>query len=257
MDLRIITSNIRYDDPKDGKHQWCFRKNIWLKSIKAFGPHILGTQEGLHPQILDFCPEIEPLQIVDQHRTWLFDRMYPNLFFHKQYFKLIRSGDIWLSKTPHVPASLSFNSLFPRLAIWAHLAHIESGDDLLVLNTHLDHLHGETRLEQINVLMQEVKKLKITAKYLIIMGDFNEGPLDGVQERIFHSLPNIVDPWAILKKQEIGSHHKFDGHNDDKKRIDWILVSNNFKITRIDFDPVCSDCVYPSDHFPVKLELSF
>ncbi|MEK6624919.1 MAG: endonuclease, partial [Bdellovibrionota bacterium] len=51
MNLKIITSNIRYDDPKDGPNQWCFRQKIWTGCINSFTPHILGTQEGLHPQM--------------------------------------------------------------------------------------------------------------------------------------------------------------------------------------------------------------
>ncbi|HAZ11668.1 MAG: hypothetical protein A2X86_18260 [Bdellovibrionales bacterium GWA2_49_15] len=257
MDLKIITSNIRYDDPKDGSHQWSFRQKIWTKCINSFAPHLLGTQEGLHPQIQEFAPSIAPLQIIDRHRTWLVDRMYPNLFYHKDVFELLDSGDIWLSQTPHIPGSLSFNSQFPRLAVWAKLEHKFSHRNFLAINTHLDHLHGETRMEQIAVLLHELQELKLPTDHCFFMGDFNEGPGDGVQAKIFKHYPNLTDPWVTLNKKEAGSHHKFDGKNLEKKRIDWILASETFNITDITFDVSCDNDIYPSDHFPVKLTISF
>jgi endonuclease/exonuclease/phosphatase family metal-dependent hydrolase len=89
------------------------------------------------------------------------------------------------------------------------------------------------------------------------MGDFNEGPQDGVQHKILQQFPQLLDPWKSLNKKETGTYHKFDGNYHDKKRIDWILTSQNLTPIDINFEPNPKKGIYPSDHFPVRLSLKF
>ena len=49
--LRILTYNIRYDNPEDGVNQWSKRKEILGCQISFFEPDIFGIQEGLHHQV--------------------------------------------------------------------------------------------------------------------------------------------------------------------------------------------------------------
>ena len=251
MKFNIISSNIRFDNPEDGNHCWQRRRKVLAEKIVALSPHILGTQEGRRPQLEDLKSLI-PLNLIDAHRHWIDERMYPSLFISPE-LTVRESGDIWLSQTPHIPGSKSFGSSFPRLATWAKVEL--DGGPMVVANLHLDHLHSETRQQQIKIFTAEIKKIHQGQCPLVVCGDFNEGPDTPVYQWVSDEL-SLSDPWRALEQPEQSSHHRFDGNTSSGKRIDWILLSEHFKARRIFFDNLPAERgdlrgVYPSDHFPL------
>jgi len=50
---RIMTYNIRYDTPADGRNSWAFRKDLVKHLILSHMPHVLGIQEALFHQVMD------------------------------------------------------------------------------------------------------------------------------------------------------------------------------------------------------------
>lgn len=243
--MKIMTSNIRFDNPKDGIQNWNERKIILKKIIETENPDLIGTQEGRWPQLLDLSRILPEYSLFSPHRNWIFERMYPCFFLKLNKFKIIRSGDIWLSETPDVAGSHSFNSTFPRLCTWLET------DSSFFINTHLDHIKSTTRDEQIKTLINEVNKIKPTAKPIILMGDFNDGPDSNVRQ-ILNAEWKLADTWKNLEES---SHHEFCGEKKDGKRIDWILIdkSLNFKNTKM--IKTQENGIYPSDHFPIVTEL--
>jgi endonuclease/exonuclease/phosphatase family metal-dependent hydrolase len=47
IDVRVMSYNIRYGTAQDGENHWDNRKEFLLKTIQAFDPDLLGTQETL------------------------------------------------------------------------------------------------------------------------------------------------------------------------------------------------------------------
>ncbi|MEA9356592.1 endonuclease/exonuclease/phosphatase family protein [Bacteriovorax sp. PP10] len=248
-ELRIITSNIRFSNPSDGSHDWPNRLPLLADLYQSFKPDILATQEGRQIQIKELDDSIPDLDLVDSHRSWIDERMYPCLFVNLQTISVERSGDIWLSKTPHVPGSKDFDSAFPRLCTWAEVTVKVSGEKLMIVNTHLDHILSSTRLGQIHVLINEVKK--INDRPLMIMGDFNESPLTEVKKDLMDAF-GLKDPWIEKNYAEETSHHGFSGTKAvTGDRIDWILMPKNFECTSLVMDKRSIENVYPSDHYPL------
>ncbi len=248
-ELRIITSNIRFSNPSDGIHDWPHRLPLLANLYQSFRPDILATQEGRQIQIKELDEMIPDLDLVDSHRIWIDERMYPCLFVNLQTISIERSGDIWLSETPYNPGSKSFDSAFPRLCTWAEITVKTSGEKLMVVNTHLDHILSSTRLSQIHVLINEVKK--INARPLIIMGDFNESPLTEVKKDLMDAF-GLKDPWIEKNYPEETSHHGFSGISAvTGDRIDWILMPKSFECTSLVLDKRSFENVYPSDHYPL------
>lgn len=252
--LNIISSNIKFNDPSDGCNIWQNRRPILMQIFRDFNVDILCTQEGWMPQVEDIASDLNHLKVISEHRNWIPERMYPNIYIKKSRFQVLDSGDIWLSKTPYTPGSSSFKSCFPRLCIWAILKDKENNQNLFIINTHLDHKSSKTRHKQIQVLINEVEK-KVNGLPLIIAGDFNEDPFGLVRKELVSNFSNIIDPWMSLEKNEESSFHKFKGHNDEKKRIDWVLIDKNMGAESIQLDKTKKSKIYPSDHFPVKLRL--
>lgn len=248
MALNIVSANIRFANPADGLNDWEFRRPHLLAVINELGPAILGTQEGREAQIRHLAEGLEGLSLIDGHREWISERMYPCLFIDQKIFHIHNSGDIWLSDTPAIPASKSFESFFPRLCVWAEVEIKSSGMKLVIINTHLDHVRQETRIMQARVLASEVAKLSPHPK--ILMGDFNEAPSTLLKTELMSAL-DLKDPWDEKKLAEETSHHSFKGEGAPGDRIDWILVPTRFEVEEIRLEKRSFNGTYPSDHFPL------
>jgi endonuclease/exonuclease/phosphatase family metal-dependent hydrolase len=249
-ELKIITSNIRFANPSDGLNDWPHRLPQLSKLYSDFAPDVLGTQEGRQEQLNELDVTLKDLVLIDSHRSWIKERMYPCLFINPQTISIERSGDVWLSETPHVNGSHSFQSAFPRLFTWAEVTVIESGIKLMLVNTHLDHILSETRFKQTEVLIAEIKK--INQRPLMLMGDFNESPATSIQQIIREAF-SLKDPWAEKNYKEETSHHSFLGHkNLEGDRIDWILIPKEFECVDLKMiKESSSEGHYPSDHYPI------
>lgn len=255
--IRIASCNIRFNNPADGEHDWNGRREIMANCLKDFSPHVFGTQEGWEPQLYDLLSLLDEYEICDGHRNWISDRMYPTIYIKKDFFNVIESGDIWLSETPQVPASKSFDSAFPRLCTWAKLKIKDENKSFLLIDAHLDHLKTETRQEQVKVLINEVSKVNTEELPIILLGDFNEAPNEKVREIISKSDLNLKDPWFFFNHPEEASHHSFKGFREDGTRIDWILNSDKFEALEIYLYKENDQGIYPSDHFPVFAKFKF
>lgn len=252
MKLKLISSNIRYENANDGIHAWENRRPLMQKIISDFHPDILATQEGREKQIKSLAQDLS-LTLVESHRDWIADRMYPCLYVNEEQIKVNKSGDIWLSETPATPGSFSFKSAFPRLCTWIQVTHLVNNQDYIVVNTHLDHVLEETRLEQIKVLIREVENLNTEGLPLILMGDFNDSPESPVRKTILDSL-DLKDPWIEEGFPEETSHHGFMVNNGEQMsgyRIDWILVPQAFAVEGIRLEKKSFNGIYPSDHYPL------
>ena len=51
--VRVMTFNIRYDNPADSLDNWAYRKDRAAKAIRFYDADIVGTQEVLHNQLED------------------------------------------------------------------------------------------------------------------------------------------------------------------------------------------------------------
>ena len=253
MRLKIISSNIRYENTLDGIHSWVNRLPLLQSIFMEFGPDILATQEGKEDQIKSLANML-PMKLITGHRQWITERMYPSFYVNEQRIEVDDSGDIWLSETPTVNGSVSFKSAFPRLCTWMRVTHLISSHKYIVVNTHLDHVLEETRLEQVKVLIREVQILNKSNLPLILMGDFNDSPNSDVGKLVLKNL-NLKDPWTELSHPEESSHHSFLGDKAQGERIDWILIPSTLSATEIRLEKKSFNSIYPSDHYPLLATL--
>lgn len=256
MKLGLITCNIRFDNPADGDNSWSHRRLFLSETLLKHFPDVIATQEGRFHQLKDLENLLEDYDLVDQHRSWIGERMYPTLFIKKNRFEFLQSGDIWLSETPEIAGSLSFESTFPRLMTWGKFQLKNSDKKIMVVNTHLDHIKKETRLCQIRVLASEVKKNWMNDGQLFILGDFNDSPDSEVRQLLTQEFTNLQDAWAIKNAKEETSHHAFKGEMQNGARIDWVMIDTKLKVEECFLEKATKDNRYPTDHFPVVCKLS-
>lgn len=251
MKLCLITCNIRFDNPADGDNAWKHRRLFLKETLLKHSPDVIATQEGRYAQLKDLEELLEDYEIIDQHRSWIKERMYPVFFVKKNTFEVCKSEDLWLSETPDIAGSLSFESAFPRLMTWVRLQPVNTDKNLVIINTHLDHVKEETRINQVKVLIQETKKFWRGDCPIAFMGDFNDSPESEVRSLINAEFPGIQDSWKLYNKNEETSHHAFTGEMQNGSRIDWILVDQSIKVESSEMDKSRKEGLYPTDHFPI------
>lgn len=242
----VITSNIRFSTTDDGLHRWENRRPMLSRILLSHRPALIATQEGREPQLRELASSLAPLKLVADGRPWIEERMYPCLFIDPTQVEVLSNGDFWLSETPEIPGSFSFDSTFPRLCTWARVKI--RGEAWLIASTHLDHVLVETRKQQSQVLVQQLKVLRQHDENILLMGDFNDEPQSETRQVFTDAFPELYDPWSM---PEESSHHPFSGSCPTGHRIDWILLPQKKKVLEIFLDKTNEQGKWPSDHFPV------
>lgn len=256
MRFNLISCNIRFDNPADEDNSWIHRREILAQTLLKHSPDIISTQEGRFHQLKDLESLLPGFKLIENHRSWIKDRMYPTIFVREEKFEILSSEDLWLSSTPHIAGSFSFDSAFPRLMTWAKIQPKNYNVPLFIVNTHLDHIKAETRKNQVQVLTEQIKKGHANGCPLIIMGDFNDSPQSEVRKILINHFPNLEDAWSVFNKIEETSHHAFKGEIQNGSRIDWILVDKKIKLENCLMDKSTVNGKYPTDHFPIVCNIS-
>lgn len=251
MKLCLVTCNIRFDNPADGNNAWGHRRTSLVSTLLAHSPDLIATQEGRFHQLKDMEEILGNYELIDHHRSWIKERMYPSFFVKKGAFEVLKSGDIWLSETPDVAGSRSFDSTFPRLMTWLKIQPVNSKIPLMIVNTHLDHVKPETRQRQVEVLLDQLSVIWKQDCPLVLMGDFNESPDNVVRRTIDGKIRGLQDAWKLFNSVEETSHHAFKGELQNGARIDWILIDRSLKVESCLMDKSHTEGRYPTDHFPV------
>jgi len=243
--MRIMTFNIRFENDRDGRDAWVYRKELVIKIIKRYRPDIIGTQEGRWTQLLYLRDNLPSYFLHAPNRTIDRSCQYPTLFIRKESLDILDGKEFWLSRTPEIHRSKDWDSAFPRMINYAKVLLRESGEKIWVAVTHLDHKGTEARYQQARIIASWVKERR---EPVVLMGDFNDVPGSRVHQLLVKPGTGLLDTWQVMGREE-GSqsftHHGFIGIPRDS-RIDWILVSPHFKVL---------DAAIIRDHFSGPLPL--
>jgi len=266
--LRVMSFNIRYGTAKDGPNHWDLRKEFVVETIQAFKPDLLGTQETLGFQ-RDFLaknlPEYTVLGVGRDDGAEKGEMMA--IYIRKARFDIIASGHFWLSETPDVIGSKSWDTSLPRMATWADLKDKKGpdGPQIRWFNTHFDHMGIEARKQSARLLRE--RAAEETDKGVIITGDFNSiegsdayrnlfGPNDGRESPVVDTFRAL--PKEKQRRDDVATFSGFKGGGPRKGgRIDWIGVNNRFKVLSSEIDYTERDGRTPSDHFPITAVLEW
>ena len=143
--IRVMSINIRLGVADDGPNHWELRKPLVTEAIKQFSPDLLGTQETFKFQA-DYLKRELNNDESTQYEYFGRSRMKsPNehcgIFYNKQRFTWLAGGHFWLSESPEVPESKSWDSSLPRMATWVLLHDETAGPEsqsVLLVNTHFE-----------------------------------------------------------------------------------------------------------------------
>lgn len=184
--LRLLSLNLRYDNPADGPDAWLERRievGEFLMAKGAFStystPDVLGVQEALSSQ-LQFLDSV--MSGYTRYSRGRDDGRqageHAAIYWKKDRFSLLDSGTFWLSEQANSP-NKGWDAALPRIASWIKLKERASAKSLLVLNTHFDHIGVKARAESARQIAAWVNRQAIP---VVVMGDLNsevhEQPLE-------------------------------------------------------------------------------
>ena len=151
-DLKILSYNIRYDNPDDGINKWEKRKGTIINYIKTNAPEIIGMQEVLNNQLIDLQSSLNEYKTVGVGREdGKTKGEYSPILFKTSKLKLIKSNTFWLSETPD-KVSKGWDAALERICTYALFEQINTKKQFLIFNTHFDHIgiNARDRISEIN-----------------------------------------------------------------------------------------------------------
>lgn len=256
-ELKVMTFNVRFDNPADGQHNWKFRREAATRLIRSLQVDLLGTQEVLKNQLEDFLERLPEYGYIgvgrEDGRT---AGEYSAVFYLKERLLPVKSGNFWLSQTPEIPGSRGWDAACERIVTWAIFREKRSGQKLAFFNTHFDHVGQEARRQSAGLLLNKIKELAGNLP-VIVSGDFNATP-DSEPVRILLESGFLVDSRssAVAVAGPSWSFHGFGRVPEEQRQlIDFIFISPNYRV--LEYQNIFEEIgnTYYSDHNPVLLRL--
>ncbi len=255
--IKVMSFNIRYGLADDGENHWDKRKSLAISRIQAFQPDLLGMQECRDDSQAEFVkaslPDYHFYGIRREGRGDTALEMAPVLF-RKTSFQIIDQGCFWLSETPQIPGSKSWDSTFARTVTWLKLLHHETGKTLTFVNTHFDYV--PSAIDGAAQVLHKWLEQTLKDTPVILTGDFNADKASAAY-RLLTGSGMLLDAYRQMHPNgdEESTFHGF-GKSAEKSSIDWVLVSRHFDITEANVDRTHEGELYPSDHYPVTVTMN-
>lgn len=159
-----------------------------------------------------------------------------------------------LSDTPSRPGSASWGNIFPRILVSAAFRDRATSTRFLMLNTHLDHLSGRSRLRSAQAIRELIADRGLPA---VVTGDLNAGA-SSAPLRALLADGMLVDSWATAHSRDSQHWDTFSNYRAPRQRrgcIDWILTSPGLQVARTAINPHQYSGGWASDHLPVQTVL--
>ncbi len=253
--VRVMTYNIRYNNPDDGENAWPVRKAEVAALIRFHEADLFGLQEALIGQIEDLQQQLPEMKWIGVGRD---DGKqageFSPLFYNATKFNLLQKGWFWLSETPEEPA-LGWDAACIRICTWGLFEVKETGKKFCFFNTHFDHRGDKARVESAKLILKEIQKKNPEGLPVILTGDFNLTP---ETEPIKLISAQLNDAKFSSKEAPYGPEGTFNGFNFNSpldERIDYIFVKGPVSVEKFGVLTDSKNQRYPSDHLPVFAKL--
>jgi len=160
------------------------------------------------------------------------------------------SGHFWLSETPE-EESIGWGACCLRNCCWVRLYDKQAQRELIVVNTHLDHISEQARINGIDLICRFIRKRFSAEMPLVLMGDFNAVP----------GTPTVQAADALLTdaRRAAGiSEFAQTFHGFGKEEgccIDYIYLSSHLGCSQFELVKKTKGKTIQSDHYGLCAEL--
>ncbi|HTN06509.1 endonuclease/exonuclease/phosphatase family protein [Agriterribacter sp.] len=251
--VTIATYNIRYNNPGDSLNAWPNRKENVKALIRFHEFDIFGTQEGLIDQMNGLSEMKEFARTGHGRDDGKEAGEHSAIFYKKDRFKLMQSGDFWLSETPEKPGKGWDAKCCNRICSWGKFQDLQTKKTFYFFSVHFDHQGVVARRESGKLMVKQIQEIAKNTP-VICVGDFNSTP---ETEQIQAMQTILNDSYKVTQAPPYGPVGTFNAFKFDapmKHRIDYIFVSKGINVLKYGVLTDAKDQRYPSDHQPVMIK---
>ncbi len=252
----VMTYNIRLDIPIDGENAWPNRKEFLVSQLKFYSPDIFGVQEALPHQVDFINRELSDYHFIGKGRDGSDKGEYSAIFYKSDIFKMELQKTFWLSLTPK-KVSKGWDAAYTRICTYGLFTHRLTNKKIWIFNTHLDNIGVLARKNSIDLILEQIQKENKMNYPVIFMGDFNVEPEDNLITSLKRNMKDTKNVSIDKPFGPTGTFNSFEFTEPVAKRIDYIFISksNKLKVKKYAVLSDSKNLKYPSDHFPVYVEL--
>jgi endonuclease/exonuclease/phosphatase family metal-dependent hydrolase len=259
--MRVMTFNIRFDNPADGLNAWVNRKQKVADVIRFHKADIVGVQEALVTQLRDLENLLPDFAWCGVGRSdGKEGGEFSAILYRKSRFQMIDNRTFWLSETPDVPGSKSWDAAITRIVTWAKLKDRSTGKKFFAINTHFDHVGQRARVESALLILKKIEGIAKKTPF-VLTGDFNIQRDNEAYRTIAAGTAavRLADARTVSKNGHFGGDSTWNAFKELEpgRTIDYIFVREGVKVFE---HGVLSDRwngLWASDHLPVIAEIAF
>lgn len=248
----VLTYNIRLDNPDDGPDRWDLRKEALAQTVLSYSPALAGFQEVLSQQIQFLDTQLHGYQRFGVGREDGKEKgEFSPIYVDTSVFKILEGRTIWMSPTPDMPGK-GWDAACERIATLLTLQDLKSGDTILAVNTHWDHVGKIARLNSA-MLVKTLYYWPIKeGARVIFMGDLNSTPDEPPAELLRQVFTEACPP----AQSKEGTFNGFELNRTEFKRIDYVWLSpENWEVKQYLVPHPMVNGRHVSDHFPVVVSI--
>ena len=253
-ELHVMTYNLRFasDTPPNS---WPERRPVMRSQLLRAQPDLIGTQEGLFSQLQDIEADLPArYDSIGLGRDGGSRGEFMMIFYDTTRLRPLEFDHYWLSDTPDVIGSQTWEGCCPRMVTWARFLDLQTETEFYAVNTHFEAFSAETR--ELSALLLRDRLPDFDPELpVVVTGDFNEaaGPGGTVFDILVSDGP-FVDTWDTAKQRSelFGTFHGFGTPTPGGSRIDWVLTSPDVSTSSAVINTFERDGQFPSDHLPVE-----
>ena len=256
--LHIASFNIHYIVPNDKNDDWDERKHAVTHVLKDIDADIVAFQETETFDGGHYSKRNLQLDWIHSSTTGYKNaatgdpEVFPNtqpIIYKANKYTVVDHGFFFFSETPDKIYSKQWDGGYPYFCSWVRFRSRCSDKDFYLFNVHNDFKSRGNRLKTSELIVDRIEKIVLENLPIIVLGDFN-APKGFKEIRLLETIGLSVVPSGGATNRILGMHIL--------PAIDHILISKEFrpqsdiKVWRNRYDGV-----YPADHYPISVKLSF
>ena len=276
--FNLASFNVRCPSPSDkGDHFWTNRFPYVVKVINDRRFDIVGMQElapkqrsYLDAALGDGWGRIGIGRLPEDKGESM------TIYYRKARFECLATDTFWLSETPRVPGSKSWETSCPRICTWGLFRDKRTGRKFRYYNTHLDHISNNARVKGMRMILAEMRRLS-QGETVFLTGDMNAhyknvpaadrarleaggGPViddpGTIGDPIAAALHTLYDTRLRSETPHEGPLNTYCGYRPvNVCLIDFIFATGNVRVLRHVTCHERPDGMHPSDHDAVMARM--
>lgn len=250
------TFNLRCQNTTDTGNLWAQRAPQVAALIRFHEFDIFGTQEGMRTQLNDIKTALPEYEFYGAGRDDGREAgEHSAVFYRKDRFAVLKSGDFWLSETPDQPSKGWDAVCCNRICSWLYLTDKKTGKNFYFFSAHFDHQGKVARVESSKLILQRMNAIAGNEP-VIFVGDLNGDQKSEPYLNIDKS--DLLDDSYKQVAQPYANNGTFNGFGQtlaDSSIIDHIFVTKQFVVKKWGILSDSYHGKFPSDHFPVAANI--